>query len=261
MTGVRGSHALESGADVSTTAAIADPTVAASEQSAERNLLLRALPEREYQRLLPMLEAVPLAFGRVLTRPGDTEHYAYFPSSGTISVVHPGRGGRMVEVASVGHEGVSGIGAYLGDGRDMFESVVQVAGTAKRMSAPALRAVAQPGSRLDELLRRYALALLAQSMQSVACNSLHAVEARCARWLLSAHDRACTNEFRLTQEFLAAMLGVRRATVTEAAGALKRAGLIGYSRGRIRVLDRTGLERASCDCYAFISAAFARVVA
>jgi CRP-like cAMP-binding protein len=239
--------------------AVATATREATQTGTERNLLLGALPEREYRHLAPLFEAFPLDFGRVLTRPGDIEHYLYFPTAGTISIVRPARGGRMVEVASVGNEGVSGIGAFLGDGRDMFESVVQVAGEAKRVNAAALRAAAQPGSALDELLRRYTVAFLAQSMQSVACNCLHSAEERFARWLLSAHDRAGRNEFRLTQDFLAAMLGVRRATVTEAATALRKAGVIHYLRGRVRILDRPALERASCECYALIRAAFARV--
>jgi CRP-like cAMP-binding protein len=214
------------------------------------NLLLAALPPREYDRLLPCLEVVPLPFKAVLCEPGRVVDDLHFPLRGAVSVLSPveGRPGG-IEVGVVGREGVVGLPVFLGVESAFFRYLVQVPGEALRLAVGDFRRRVGRDSPLHELLLRFTHTFVIQLSQSVACNSLHPVEKRLCRWLLSVHDRADDDHFPLTHEFLAAMLGVRRATVTEAARKLRDAGLIRYGAGRLTVLDRGGLESASCDCY------------
>ena len=214
------------------------------------NLLLAALPPREYARLLPCLEVVPLPFKAVLYEPGRVVSDIHFPLRGAVSVLSPAEGRpEGIEVGVVGREGAVGLPVFLGVESAFFRYLVQVPGEALRMRAAELRRRVGRDSALHELLLRFTHTFVIQLSQTVACNSLHPIEKRLCRWLLSVHDRADDDHFPLTHEFLAAMLGVRRATVTEAARKLRDAGLIRYGAGRLTVLDRGGLESASCDCY------------
>ena len=214
------------------------------------NLLLAALPPREYARLLPCLEVVPLPFKAVLYEPGRVVSDIHFPLRGAVSVLSPAEGRpEGIEVGVVGREGAVGLPVFLGVESAFFRYLVQVPGEALRMRAAELRRRVGRDSALHELLLRFTHTFVIQLSQTVACNLLHPIEKRLCRWLLSVHDRADDDHFPLTHEFLAAMLGVRRATVTEAARKLRDAGLIRYGAGRLTVLDRGGLESASCECY------------
>ena len=213
------------------------------------NHLLAALPHAEYQRLLAGLEPVALKFGEVLHEPGVPIRYVYFPIDCAISLLTAVVGERALEVGLVGREGMVGISLALGVEVSSVRALVEVAGMAMRMKAARFCEALQQCPPLQHALYRYTDAKLALARQTVACNCFHAVEARLARWLLMASDRAGSVEFLLTQAFLAQMLGVRRGTVNEAAGSLQHRNLISYSRGKIRILDRKGLEAASCRCY------------
>jgi CRP-like cAMP-binding protein len=220
------------------------------------NRLLAALPRREFTRLLRRLALVPLGQGEVLYEAGEPIPFVYFPESGLVSIVAPMGDGAIAETGMVGKEGMVGIPLFLGKQRAPFRAVVQIPAEARRMAAAAFKAEVKRGTPLTNLLTRYLASFLAHVGQSAACNSHHSVEKRCCRWLLLARDRLGRDEFPLTHEFLAAMLGVRRTGVTEVAGALQRRGLIRYGRGRLAILDPQGLEAASCPCYRVIKAEF-----
>lgn len=213
------------------------------------NLLLAALPRNEYRRLLPQLERVAMPFAEVLYEPGDVIRHVYFPNDSIVSLLSVVAERSTLEVGIVGREGMAGVPVFMGVSTSRHRAIVQGAGTAMRMRAAALRAEAERLGPLHRLLRRYAHSLLTQISQTAACNRFHVVGARLARWLLMTHDRLPSDEFRLTQEFMSNMLGVRREGVNKAAAALQHDGLISYSRGHIRVLDRAGLEAVSCECY------------
>jgi CRP-like cAMP-binding protein len=168
--------------------------------------------------------------------------------------------GGTLEVATIGNEGFVGLAVHLGDGRAPMDTFVQIPGDAVRLEVRAFRRELKTCAPLRDVVGRYAQALLTQVGQSAACNRVHAAEQRCARWLLMSHDRVPGDEIALTQEFLAEMLGMRRASVTQCAGTLRRKKLIDYRRARIRILDRTGLEKTACECYAFIRAEHDRLV-
>jgi CRP-like cAMP-binding protein len=213
------------------------------------NRLLAALPSRDYARLLPDLEVVPLPLRAVLQEADEPMPYVYFPSAGVVSLlITPNGRGVGVEVGMVGREGVAGLPVFLGADSTAARWVVQAPGEALRMAADAFQGHANRRP-LRDLLLLYTNAFLAQVSQSVACNALHPVEERLCRWLLMVHARVGLDQFPLTHAFLAAMLGVRRASVTEAARGLQDAGLIRYGRGRLEVLDRSGLESAACNCH------------
>jgi CRP-like cAMP-binding protein len=224
------------------------------------NRLLRALPQKDYERLAAKLERVTLGFKQVVYEPNAPIGHVYFPLSGVISLLTVMDEGGPVEVATVGREGMVGLPVFLGDGEVPGRAFAQIAGDALRMEADDFRAEARHPGPLQRLLLRYTQALLTQVAQSAACNRLHSVEERCARWLLQTQDRVRADQFPLTQEFMAQMLGVRRATVNVAAGILQKAGFITYTRGRITILDRPGLESASCECYAIIKADSTRLL-
>jgi CRP-like cAMP-binding protein len=225
------------------------------------NRLLGALGSREFAVLEPHLELVALPRGKVLFEPGDEVTTTYFPCHRTMSsLLIVTRDGREVEAATIGREGA--IGGIVSEGHKpaFGRAVVQVAGEALAISTNHLEAAKLGSPRFGDLFSRYADALLAQMMQSVACNALHRVEERCCRWLLATHDRAGDNIIHLTQESLAEMLGVQRTTVSAVTGELQARGLLRTHRGRVEVIDRPGLEKAACECYAAVEAHFARLL-
>lgn len=224
------------------------------------NRLLAALPASECRRLHKALEIVELEKRKVLHEPGTRITRVYFPRTAVASMVTTMEDGSCVEVATVGNEGVVGLPVFLGTQTMPMEVFIQIEGEAAVLPAAVLREAISNGGALRALLVRYTQALLSQIVQSGACNRLHPIDQRCARWLLLSHDRMPGDTFPLTQEFLSQMLGVRRATVTTAASILQRAGYIRYRRGRIEVTDRAGLEAASCECYRVIRTEYERLI-
>ena len=225
-----------------------------------RNLVLGGLPADELQRMAPELEFVTLELRELLFEFDTPIEYVYFPEDAIGSVVSPLADGSAVETAIVGHEGMIGLPVFLGTERMSAQAFVQSPGHGWRMSAAALHDELARGGQLGPRLLRYIQTLLTQVGQSSACNRMHSVNERCARWLLMTHDRVGRDEFLLTHQFLAQMLGVRRATVTVTAGALQKAGFIKYSRGIITILDRPRLEKAVCECYHVIRHELHRVL-
>jgi CRP-like cAMP-binding protein len=225
-------------------------------QPAVDNLLLAGLPAEDYQRLLPQLEPVPLEFKDVLYQPGEPMTQVYFPSTGVVSWIVAMRDDQAIEVATIGQEGMVGLPVFLGGEAAWSRTLVQVQGQAVRLKKAVFEEESRPGTAFHDLLIRYTRFLLFQTAQSVACNGLHSVRHRCCRWLLMTHDRVKSNPFPITQEFMAEMLGVRRASVAEVARDLQKSGLIHYRRGKVTVSNRAGLEKASCECYAAIKAAY-----
>ncbi|MBN9522391.1 Crp/Fnr family transcriptional regulator [bacterium] len=218
------------------------------------NRLLAGLPDKAFRRLRAVLVPVRLDMAEVLYRPGEAIRYVYFPTGGVISVVVTMADGASAEAGMVGNEGVLGLWVVLGAGTSPFEAVVQEPAAALRVPAEAFAAEVARNGALRDLLRRYTDAFLMMVSQSAACNRLHAAEQRLCRWLLMTHDRAGADGFLMTQEFLGRMLGVRRMSITAPARKLQAAGLIRYTRGRMTVLDRAGLERAACECYGVVRA-------
>jgi CRP-like cAMP-binding protein len=212
------------------------------------NRLIAAIPARQLAQLAPSLEIVPLTPRTVLVDSGAPLHHAYFPHGGVICLMAAMRKGGA-ETATVGPEGFIGFEALLGSKVASQRVLVQVEGTASRLPIQTLADAAQESASLRGLLLGYVRYFLIQVLQSVACNGLHSVQERFARWLLMAHDRAGTDSFRLTQEFLADLLGIHRPSVTIVARTLQAAGLISYTRGLITITDRKGLEEATCECY------------
>jgi CRP-like cAMP-binding protein len=220
------------------------------------NRLLADLPPASRERLQAIGRSVHLKFGQVLIGQEEPIQQVYFPTSGVVSLVVLMQDGRGVDAAVVGCEGMVGAPLVLGIDVTPWEATVQVAGEALQVPAAAFRQVMERDEALRELLLRFVGALLVQAARSAACNQLHEVTARLARFLLQVHDTVGKDDFRITQDLLAAMLGVRRATVSTGAGALQQAGLITYSRGTIIILDRRGLEEAACEDYFAVRDAF-----
>lgn len=226
-----------------------------------RNRLLALLPAAEYEDLARDLEPVSLAFKETLHEQDEPMREAYFVETAVISVVTlMEHDNEMIETCTVGREGFVGVSLFLGAPVAVGRAFCQIPGTAQRIRADRLLAAVARLEGLRTLLGRYAAAMLAMISQSAACNRLHVVEARLARWLLMTHDRVGAPDFAMTQEFLARMLGVRRPAVSLAGATLQRAGLIRYARGRITILDRPALEDASCECYAHVQAIFERAL-
>jgi CRP-like cAMP-binding protein len=225
------------------------------------NDLLRALPREEYARLSPHLELVRLTPGDILYHAGGEVRHAYFPKGGMLSLLSITESGRTIEVAMIGNEGMAGIPIILGSAEAPYQVMVQLSGNALRVRGEALRAEFGRGGGLHDLLLRYTHALLTQVAQSAACNRFHSVEERLCRWLLMCRDHVRTDTIRLTQEFLSHMLGAPRSSVTAVAVSLQNRGLIMYSRGKITVLDRHGLEVASCECYRLVRDEFRNFLA
>lgn len=229
-------------------------------RSRQGNQLLRALTPSDYALMVPQLRRVALAAGESISDAHARPRHVYFPETAVLSLVIVMQDGGTVEAATVGNEGIAGVSAFLGDGTMNSRCLTQIAGDAQRLPASALSRVAAESPALDFLLRRYSQAFMNQLAQSVACNRLHSIEQRCARWLLMTHDRIGGGDtFDLTQEFLSYMLGVRREGVSAASRTLQHLGIIRYRRGHISVLDRPALERASCECYGETRNDFARL--
>lgn len=224
------------------------------------NKLLAALPKEEYERLLSKLKPVSLPLKHVILLPNQPLEYVYFLNSGVVSLLTIMGDGGTIEVATVGNEGMVSTSILLGADRVPTEGLVQIPSDALRMKVNVFRNEVTPGSPLHNLLLRYTQALMNQISQAVACNRLHSVEERCCRWLLLTHDRADSDQFPMTQEFLSYMLGVRRASVSVVAAILQKAGLISYHRGKMTVLDRLGLEAGSCECYSTVRNEFDRLL-
>src|SRR5262245_2393407 len=224
------------------------------------NRLLDRLPADESSRLLPLAEAVSLGNLEQLHQQDAPLPHVYFPKSGVLSsVIALGEGG-VVEAGTIGNGGMVGIPAPLGLVFTTATVTAQVPGESLRIPTPSFVQCLKQGGPLDLLLRRYIAFALRSAYQAVACNALHSVEERMSRWLLTTQDRVVKPEFPLTQEFLAEMLGVRRQTVQVVAGTLQTAGLITYRRGLVQVVDREGLEAASCECYATTKTLYDRIV-
>jgi len=219
--------------------------------AARSNRLLNALPRDDYKRLDGQLRPRQVAQRQGLGESGQLITEVHFPVDAVVSILTRMDQGPSVEIATIGNEGVVGLTvAWGGDAMNPREvATVQAPGEVVSMDAAAFRAELQRQGALASLVERYTLAFFSQVSQQVACNGLHSVEQRCARWLLLTHDRVGTDEFPMTHEFLAQMLGVRRASVTVTAGVLQRAGYVEFSRGRVAVVDRSGLEGAACECY------------
>jgi CRP-like cAMP-binding protein len=227
-------------------------TTPVSLHTAPDNRLLSTLPPGEYERLVPHFERVHLPRGKVLAEAGDTVRHAYFPFGGIISLLSMTEDGQTIEVAMVGYEGVVGVPIVLRAGVTPYRTMVQIPCDAMKVKAEVLIKEFNRGGRLQELLLKYAHALLAQVSQSAVCGRFHTVEARLGRWLLVTRDRVGSDSFQFTQEFLSHMLGTPRTVVSVAAGHLQDAGLIRYRRGKITILNRHGLESAACECYGVV---------
>ena len=227
---------------------------------AELNLLLHAVPLDDFAWMLPKLTPVQLRLHDVLVEPGVPISHAWFVRSGLGSIIATEQEGGEVEVGTVGFEGFVGLPLLFGDDTLPNRVIVQVEGEGWRISADDFRRALDERPAVRAMSLRYAAYFTSQLSQSVACNRLHTLEERCARWLLMTHDRVHRVDFDLTHEFLSAMLGVRRAGVTVAMGTLQSAGLIRYTRGRIAVLDREKLEEVSCRCYRITQAALERLL-
>jgi len=228
------------------------------EPVAHSNHILASLADTDYRRLKRQLEPVMLRFRQVLYEPGDPIRHVYFPVDCLVSLLTSVDRKRTLEVGMVGNEGMAGMPFILGVGISGVRALVQGAGRALRMASTPFRVEFDRSPSLQQALYRYTYALMAQISQTAACNRSHDAEERLARCLLMTRDRVGTDEFSLTQEFLAHMLGLRRVGVTESATELKRRKLIAYSRGQLRILDVSGLQRASCSCYQIVNAVFAR---
>src|SRR5262245_6642872 len=225
----------------------------------QSNPFLAALPAADFALLAPHLRPVALEHGATLHEAGDDIEHAYFPQSGMISLVVVMRSGATVETATVGRGGAIGTAAGLGSRCAFGRAVVQLAGAATRIPVSSFQAATKESPTLRALVVRYNDLLIGQIQQSVACNALHSLEARLARWLLQTHDCVDGDTLPLTQEFLGQMLGVRRTTVTIAARLLQVAGLISYRRGHIHILNRAGIEGLACECYAAVRRSADRV--
>src|SRR5579862_5169356 len=224
-----------------------------------KNAILASAPRSEFARLEAALAPVSLKFGQVLYEPGKAIRHVYFPLDCLISLLTTVDKRRSLEVGMVGNEGMAGMPFILGMGVSGVRALVQGGGHALRMAAGPFRIEFDRNPALQDALYRYMYALMAQIAQTAACNRFHEAEPRLARWLLMTRDRVRSDEFPLTHEFLAHMLGTRREGVTGAAGALKRRKLISYQRGEIQILDLKGLKAASCSCYQIVRTAFKRV--
>lgn len=224
------------------------------------NDLLAALPEEEFEHLLPSLEPVKMNLGEVLYESGKKQAYVYFPTDSIVSLVYVMENGSSAEVAIAGHEGLVGVSLFMGGDTTPSRALVQSAGYGFRVRGSRLRKEFDRGVALRQLLLRYTQALLTQMAQTAVCNRHHSVDQQLCRWLLMSIDRLASNRLVMTQELIANMLGVRREGVTEAAGKLLVAGVIHYQRGRIEVIDRPKLERMACECYEVVRKEYERLL-
>ncbi|GAB4564629.1 MAG: Crp/Fnr family transcriptional regulator [Rhizobacter sp.] len=226
----------------------------------KQNQLLAALPLVEWQRWLPQLELVDMPLGQVLYEPGSTLSHVYFPATAIVSLLYVMENGAAAEIAVVGHEGVVGISLFMGGESTPSRAVVQSAGHGFRLPSKMIKDEFGHSGPVMHLLLRYTQALITQMAQTAVCNRHHSLDQQLCRWLLLSLDRLQGNELVMTQELIANMLGVRREGVTESALKLQTAGLIRYARGRITVLDRPGLEKRTCECYAVVKKEYDRLL-
>ena len=224
------------------------------------NRILAALPQEEYERLLPKMEKIFLEYHKPLFEPDQRIEHVYFPNSGVVSLLNVMENGESAEVGLVGYEGIVGLPVFLDVDSVSSLAIVQIEGEGMRMKTEDFREEANRHAPLHRLLQRYTQALLMQVSQSAACNRFHSVEERFCRWILMSHERARKDTFPMTQEFVSQMLGVRRPTVSVVAGMLQKADLVRYSRGKMTVLDRKGLEAGSCECYKIVQKDFDRLI-
>lgn len=224
------------------------------------NHLLAALPDADLQRLLPQLERVEMPLGRVLHESGSTQNHVYFPTSAIVPLLYVTEDGASTEIAVVGNEGVVGISLLMGGGSTTTRAVVQSAGEGFQLKAQTIKEEFGRAGAVRDLLLRYTQALMTQMAQTAVCNRHHSVDQQLCRLLLLSLDRLQGSELVMTQESLAHMLGVRREGVTESAGKLQKAGLISYTRGHILVLDREGIEKRTCECYAVVKKEYERLL-
>jgi CRP-like cAMP-binding protein len=236
--------------------------VAASRKAADppANRLLGLLPPKDYARLRPHLRRLPLEYRQSLYRAHKPIDFVYFIETGVGSLVNTMANGQASEVGTIGNEGVVGLPLVLGDDRAPTSVYIQVPGVGLRMKAALFKKELARSASMRTVMLHYAHAFFNQVAQSAACNQFHSIEQRCCRWMLMTHDRMQSDKFLLTQEFLAMMLGVQRTGVTAAAGALQHAGLIRYRRGNVSIIDRRGLIRHSCECYAVSKKEFDRLL-
>ncbi len=224
------------------------------------NHLLAALPDAEWQRWLPEVESIDMPLGQVLYESGNTLSHVYFPTTSIVSLLYVMENGASAEIAVVGNEGIVGISLFMGGGSTPSRAVVQSAGRGLRLNAQMLKSEFNLNGPVLHLLLRYTQALITQMAQTAVCNRHHSLDQQLCRWLLLSLDRLRDNELVMTQELIANMLGVRREGVTGAALHLQEAGLIRYTRGRISVLDRAGLEKRTCECYAVVKKEYDRLL-
>ncbi len=228
--------------------------------SPDQNQLLAALPADDFAAIAEHLERVPMPLGHMLYEPGTQLRHAYFPTTCIVSLHYVTESGASAETAGVGNEGVVGVSLFMGGDTTPSSAVVQTAGHAYRLDRHVLLQEFKRAGALQRLLLRYTQALMTQMAQSVVCNRYHSVEQQLCRWLLLTVDRVPARELVMTQELVASMLGVRRESVTEAAGNLQNLGYIRYRRGHIAVLDRKGLETRSCECYGVVKKELGRLL-
>jgi CRP-like cAMP-binding protein len=225
-----------------------------------RNLILAQLPDDEYAELAKSLMPVELPLGMQLSEPNRPIEYVYFLNSGLISTDALTEKGESVEVGVIGREGFAGLPALLDQPQMSHSVLIQGVGDGMRIRSSIVRDEFIKGGRFQQMVHAFIYLQMVQVTQSVLCNRMHEVDARLARWLLTSADRMESESLHLTQEFLAQMLGVQRSTVTVAAGELQRGGMIGYSRGKINILDRPALAKVACECYDIVTASYQRIL-
>jgi CRP-like cAMP-binding protein len=231
-----------------------------TDQHAKANRLLAALPEEELAFLVHNLRPMTFSLGEVVYESGGPQKYVYFPTSCVVSLLYTMENGSTAEMGLAGNDSVVGVALFLGGDTTPNRAIAQIAGGALRLDAKLIQQEFARGGALQRLLLRYTQALITQISQTAVCNRLHSEEKRLCRWLLLSHDRVQTDDIAMTQEFLSHMLGGRRESVTVAARRLQNAGLIRYSRGHIRVVNRAGLEAAACECYRIVKQEFDRLL-
>jgi len=235
-------------------------TAAATLLSPRENGLLAAMPDADYQALMPALERVTMPLGRAVYEAGEPQGFVYFPTTSIVSLLYVLADGATAEIAVTGKEGLVGIALFMGGETTPSRAVVQSAGHGYRLRAQLLKNEFGRFGLMMQLLLRYTQALITQMAQTAVCNRHHSIDQQLCRWLLLSLDRLVSNQLAMTQELIANMLGVRREGVTEAAGKLQEAGLIQYRRGRITILDRPGLEARCCECYQVVKTEFDRLL-